>query len=353
MRSESESERNMYWQYIRGLCIILVVLIHSKTGISYQNGPYLWNFDYWLYMRQFINFPVAFFMFLSGFFTKIEECGVSTSYIVQRSKRLLIPFFMWSLFYSTIDLLINNDNYNVLKGIIKLFLGMSSTQLYFILVLVQLTLLSPFLVRTIQENKYTKILFLITPIYLLFVYGYVFLFGKQFVLTQTFFPAWLIFYYYGLWVKIKGNPHLLRRKIALKYTLFLVIALGISILESQLIKNNGYPIGFAASQIKFSSFIYAFMVINLIFIGRDIDINKEFKALRVLGDESYGIYYVHMIWIYIISKAIDSIPIPMVFNILPLYQIIQAGLTLLFSYFSIQITKVLLGKRIANKAVGF
>ena len=95
------------------------------------------------------------------------------------------------------------------------------------------------------------------------------------------------------------------------------------------------------------------MVINLIFIGRDIDINKEFKALRVLGDESYGIYYVHMIWIYIISKAIDSIPIPMVFNILPLYQIIQAGLTLLFSYFSIQITKVLLGKRIANKAVGF
>jgi peptidoglycan/LPS O-acetylase OafA/YrhL len=230
---------------------------------------------------------------------------------------------------------------------------MSSTQLYFILVLVQLTLLSPFLVRTIQENKYTKILFLITPIYLLFVYGYVFLFGKQFVLTQTFFPAWLIFYYYGLWVKIKGNPHLLRRKIALKYTLFLVIALGISILESQLIKNNGYPIGFAASQIKFSSFIYAFMVINLIFIGRDIDINKEFKALRVLGDESYGIYYVHMIWIYIISKAIDSIPIPMVFNILPLYQIIQAGLTLLFSYFSIQITKVLLGKRIANKAVGF
>ena len=111
MRSESESERNMYWQYIRGLCIILVVLIHSKTGISYQNGPYLWNFDYWLYMRQFINFPVAFFMFLSGFFTKIEECGVSTSYIVQRSKRLLIPFFMWSLFYSTIDLLINNDKY--------------------------------------------------------------------------------------------------------------------------------------------------------------------------------------------------------------------------------------------------
>jgi len=63
-----------YWQYIRGICIICVILIHCKTGVGYENNLIgSWNFDYWLIFRQFINFPVAVFIFLAGYFTNIEK----------------------------------------------------------------------------------------------------------------------------------------------------------------------------------------------------------------------------------------------------------------------------------------
>lgn len=57
-----QNPRVAYWQYLRGLCIILVVLIHSKTGILYQEDIHSWNFNYWLLLRSLINFPVAIFI---------------------------------------------------------------------------------------------------------------------------------------------------------------------------------------------------------------------------------------------------------------------------------------------------
>lgn len=66
--------RDPYWQYVRGVCIICVVLIHCKNGIEYGgNDISAWNFNYWLILRQLINFPVAIFIFLSGYFTNIER----------------------------------------------------------------------------------------------------------------------------------------------------------------------------------------------------------------------------------------------------------------------------------------
>lgn len=47
------TEKDPYWQYVRGICIICVVLIHAKNGAGYENEiNYSWFFDYWLIMRQ-------------------------------------------------------------------------------------------------------------------------------------------------------------------------------------------------------------------------------------------------------------------------------------------------------------
>src|SRR5665647_1477794 len=90
-----------FWQIIRGICIVFVVLIHCKSGIGYEKTPIdSWNFDYWIIMRQFINFPVAIFIFLAGYFVNIEKVKESSrSFIRNRIVRLLIPFLIWSTFY--------------------------------------------------------------------------------------------------------------------------------------------------------------------------------------------------------------------------------------------------------------
>lgn len=80
-----QKTKDVYWQWVRGICIFAVILIHSKTGIVYRNNIYdSWNFDYWLIVRQFINFPVAIFIFLAGYFCKLEGYKQSFTYIVNR-----------------------------------------------------------------------------------------------------------------------------------------------------------------------------------------------------------------------------------------------------------------------------
>lgn len=70
--------RDDYFQGIRGLCIICVVLIHCMVGMSFKNNFELsYNYNYWLILRQFINFPVAVFIFLSAYFVNIERTKIN------------------------------------------------------------------------------------------------------------------------------------------------------------------------------------------------------------------------------------------------------------------------------------
>jgi len=53
------TKRDQFWQAVRGVCIICVVLIHCKNGLGYQSSAEQgYFFDYWLVMRQLINVSV-------------------------------------------------------------------------------------------------------------------------------------------------------------------------------------------------------------------------------------------------------------------------------------------------------
>lgn len=340
------------WQYLRGICILLVVLIHSKSGISYENSNQTWNFDYWLIMRSTINFPVAVFVFLSGYLMNIQTMERdSRSYVISRFKRLLIPFIVWSTIYSFINIIIYNGDFNLFRFVVKLILGLSSGQLYYILVLAQLTLLAPFLMKLIKCNKWNKIILSITPFYFVMLYIYVFLFEKQLYFYQTLFPAWLIYFYLGIWVSIKGFPIKISNKYYSSVSIFLT-AIVFSIFETYLIKSLGLPLGFASSQIKISSLILSLAFLNLVFAVKENYIElHDHRILKYLGDNSYGIYYVHMIWIPISNKIISLIP--NLDNMLPILQLLQVLLTIIFSILSIHIIKKLIGNNFANKFMGF
>ncbi len=339
-----------YYQFIRGLLIVLVVLIHSKTGISYESSELSWNFDYWLLLRSSINFPVAIFIYLSGYFTKVENVTSDNSYVKIRVRRLLIPFLTWSAVYSFIKILFVTKDINIFKDFIKLLLGMQAPQLYFIVVLIQLTILSPYLINTIKTKKSIILMLCTTPIYLISVYWYTARFGTQFLFYQMLFPAWLIFYYTGLLVKIKGYPQKISNN-RMHSLIFFVIALGFSILESYTIKNKGFSIGFAASQIKVSSFIYTFAVINLLVTYKKFYIKKSFSLMRYLGDNSFGIYFVHMVYIPVADHILSGFTI--LNNVLPLFQLFQVIITVTLSILTIILTRKILGRELANRIFGF
>ena len=58
------NEKNIYWQSVRGICILAVVLIHSLQCYDFNNGIVI--------IRQIINFAVAIFVFMAGYFKRFS-----------------------------------------------------------------------------------------------------------------------------------------------------------------------------------------------------------------------------------------------------------------------------------------
>lgn len=144
--------RNNYWSTLKGIAILAVVMIHI---------PLTDDANSMIATRQIINFPVAMFIFLSGYFAKQE------SNTWRSVKRLLLPYLIWSSFWCII---IPPHTLSTNTLIIKYLTGGFSI-LYFLFVLIQLKVLTPCLIKHITKEGYVlkkDPLWLITPIYLLF-----------------------------------------------------------------------------------------------------------------------------------------------------------------------------------------
>ena len=139
----------------------------------------------------FINFPVAIFIFMAGYFIKPEK--VNADYIINRGGRLLLPFLLWDIIYTVKNVLFG-DNVEWKSVLFDFLTGRVAAPLYYILVLFQLTLLTPFILK--KAGK--KWLYLITPVYLCVIYIWTVIAGAPPRLYGTVFPAWLLFYLLGI-----------------------------------------------------------------------------------------------------------------------------------------------------------
>ena len=61
-------KKNQYFQCIRGICIVSVIVIHL---LSKQENVMINNFN--IVLRVIVNFCVGVFIFLSGYFVNIEK----------------------------------------------------------------------------------------------------------------------------------------------------------------------------------------------------------------------------------------------------------------------------------------
>ena len=86
--------RDQFIQMVRGVSMMCVVLIHSKTGMQSSGAEQV----YWVILRQLINFAVPMFFFISGFFTHQTLKNSGKGGCWKRLKKLLIPYLVWTLF---------------------------------------------------------------------------------------------------------------------------------------------------------------------------------------------------------------------------------------------------------------
>lgn len=189
----------------RGIAIIAVVWIHARSGVEYAD----WSFDYWVVLRQFLNFAVALFLFLSGFLVDPDRIARAGEWTKHRAVRLLLPFIIWSTVYFAVVAWRDGSVGDLLTVVPRLVLGRSAAHLYFIVVLAQLVVLTPLLARALHSRGWWALL-LVTPAY--FTVRYV-VFATSGGATNIpmfgySFAGWLIFYYLGMWARTNPVPSL-------------------------------------------------------------------------------------------------------------------------------------------------
>lgn len=84
-------QRDTYFDFLRGIAIIMVIGIHT-----YTDG--LVNFN--LFLRQFLNCAVPIFLAISGYFIghkSFVEQGSCVKFLKKHVPRVYIPKLLWSI----------------------------------------------------------------------------------------------------------------------------------------------------------------------------------------------------------------------------------------------------------------
>ena len=253
-----------------------------------------------------------------------------------RGGRLLLPYLIWSIVFIVIGIVRNGLD---IKHIVYYLLaGKAAAPFYYIVVLLQLLVITPWLV------KHRKIwMYLITPIYLALIYVYNIITGKMPLFYETIFFAWFFFYLLGL-VCRAGKFNKVIQKVR---SWWIIIALALSIGEAFLLLAFGCSTGFACSQIRFSSFAYA-AVIALWLVKKEK--MTEGNLLSRIGDYSYGIFFVHMIFMMVVTKVLSIIGLD---SIWILYWGLSFCIVSIMSIITVGIGRRIIRNKSLLRAIGF
>lgn len=211
--------------------------------------------------------------------------------------RLIIPYLIWSLVYESISIVRGNsiELFTIVK---HLLIGKAASPFYYIVVLVQLTLLTPLLIKI--SGKYKQIIWYMTPIMLCVVYYTTMQKQSTPWWCDTLFPLWIGFYYLGLCSKENENGLF---SCFLKFVgkvPFVCFAFIVNLCESILLINIGAPFSISVSQNRIGGFLYAIAIIGFIYRHYNHEVKEGF--LVKIGDDSYGIYLVH--YLFIIASSL-------------------------------------------------
>lgn len=142
------SSRIPYFDFLRGVAILMVIGIHSYHEVPFDTiGNVFSNV-----IRQILNCSVPLFLAISGFFIgqkKIESVYDFVSFLRKQIPRVYIPLLVWSapiIIYK----IASGDNWSV--AILKGMVGSAFGPYYFVILIIQLYILHPLIVRA-TNNK--------------------------------------------------------------------------------------------------------------------------------------------------------------------------------------------------------
>lgn len=328
-------ERNAYFDFLRGIAIIMVVGIHTFPAESVSLDTF--NGIISIVVRQILNAAVPIFLAISGFFIASKDYSMGSrqhlDFLKRQIKKIYIPVLIYSIPWLVLDFHANPGNIG-LKIANYTLCGYSIY--YFVALIIQYYILSPLLMRI--NNSGGIILTTIISIISISLITYL-LKIKHFAIPLLVyagpFPVWIAFFFLGMY--FSKHPY----KGSLLYpTIVSIIGLVLSIAEHMYWTSQGSM----AFGIKLSSFIFSGCLIWLLFslrLQQKFFDNAFTKAINYIGGISFGMYLLHMYVVMIVHRyrSINS-------------WIIDWGCVLLLTIGIIYITKLII-PALSKKYLGF
>jgi len=341
--------RDPSFDAFRGLAIIAVVAIHAIPWRCY------WDYRILVY-RQFLDFAVPAFIFISGYWSSKKTLQSLKDYkifLARRLSRVLIPYLFWSFIFLG-RTAVKNDDIDMYGMVFKLLTGGASFHFYFIIMITQFYLMTPILQYVSRRRYGNEFIFLLNMVYLSFLYhlrlhNYWF-FEYPYCLVHSPFLGWTIFYQIGLWMGNNDDKSFISRKERILILPAIIVSLLVAGIEAINILSKYNDLEFAVCALKYSSFLYSICIIlGFVFIR---EYCKSWpKLIITLGNYSFGIYLIHTI---ILNRVVKIIPkINIISSFQPLYELTVILMTVSICLIVIGVSRKLLPRLIYSKILGF
>ena len=292
-----QSNRQSYFDFLRGIAVLLVIGIHTFTISPFDGLGNILQIG----MREAINFAVPLFLTISGFFIGKRRIANNSDYfcfLKRQLPRVYVPAFLWSIPMAIFGVL---HGQSVASSIGKCFLCMIFGPYYFIVLIIQFYLLHP-VVKRLCNKLIGGAFLLLTNMTSLFVFNYI-IYTEQQPAVLSVGPCvyWIVFYYIGVYLSERERNYSLCWPL-----LLLMFGMITQMFETKyLMSCERIGIG-----IKISSWLYSAGVVLLLFSKKiEALVNKQSKVYNSivhLGEMSFGVYLTHVYFLVIRESIMNT-----------------------------------------------
>ena len=287
-------KRNTYFDFLRGLAIMMVVGIHTYT-LGKDSTV----------VRQLLTTAVPLFIAISGYCLSQKRMENKDDYLFflkKKFSKVYLPVLVWSLPLYAIALYSGSS---IIKQTI-LLLSCGLSIYYFVAFIMQCYVVLPVINNYISGNK-RRVVIVSCLISFAWIAGVMYMNtiqgkGIPLILYAGPLPCWLMFFVLGVMIGHKPERN---------YSIILPMVIAIlgfilSVIETDyLLDHYGKGVG-----IKPSSFIYSAGMIFLMFSNKVENLIRRtgaiYRFIIWIGSLSFGIYLVHC---YFISFFVKRLPI--------------------------------------------
>lgn len=289
------NNRISYFDFLRGLAIMMVVGIHTYT-LGEDS----------IEVRQLLNAAVPLFIAISGYFLsqkKMENKEDYFSFLKKQLPKVYLPVLVWSL--PLYALAIYSGGSIFLQTILLFGCGLSIY--YFVAFIMQCYVVLPVINSSVSGNKRRGGVIAGCLISLVWIAGVEYIKtiqgkGIPLILYAGPLPCWLMFFVLGVLIGQKSE----RTYSIILPAVVTITGFALSVMESNYLLEH-YGKGFG---VKPSSFFYSAGMVFLMFSNKMENLFSRtgiiYRFIIWLGSLSFGIYLIHC---YFVSFFVKRLPI--------------------------------------------